>query len=48
MRAHLYEFRSATRKLICTCGWARVLKSTQAKVVLDAFSAHCKAATLAG
>lgn len=37
---HLYEFRSDKRKLTCSCGWARTLKSSDAKAVNAAVDLH--------
>ena len=40
MKIHMYEFRSANKKLKCSCGWERTLKSTDAKLIAKTFSAH--------
>ena len=42
MRVHLYEFRSDKRKLKCSCGWERTLKSTDSKIVTRTFNDHCQ------
>ena len=42
MRVHLYEFRSDKRKLKCSCGWERTLKSADSKVAARAFADHCQ------
>jgi len=42
MRIHLYEFRADDRKLKCTCGWERRLKSALPQLVLKTFAGHCR------
>ncbi len=46
MRAHLYEFRADKRKLTCTCGWERTLKSADSKLVTRTFADHCREAAI--
>jgi hypothetical protein len=41
MKLHLYEFRERERKLRCTCGWERTMKSKAPKLVSKKFSDHC-------
>ncbi len=36
----MYEFRSDKRKLTCSCGWERTIKSADAKLVLKTFADH--------
>ncbi|MBI2385169.1 MAG: hypothetical protein HYV14_04055 [Elusimicrobia bacterium] len=40
MKIHMYEFRSEKKKLKCSCGWERTLKSGDAKVIAKTFSDH--------
>lgn len=40
MKIHMYEFRAEKKKLKCSCGWERTLKTADAKVVAKAFSDH--------
>lgn len=42
MRIHLYEFRNDNRKLKCSCGWERTLKSAQPGLVYKTFTGHCQ------
>jgi len=40
VRVHLYEFRNDKKKLKCSCGWERTLKSSDPKTVLSKFDEH--------
>jgi len=40
MKIHMYEFRSEKKKLKCSCGWERTLKSADAKLISKTFSLH--------
>ncbi|UPT75583.1 MAG: hypothetical protein M0D55_07890 [Elusimicrobiota bacterium] len=40
MRMHVYEFRSEKKKLKCSCGWERTLKSSEDKLIRETFQAH--------
>lgn len=40
MRIHVYEFRSEKKKLSCSCGWERTLKSSEDKVIRETFQVH--------
>ena len=40
MKIHMYEFRSDKKKLKCSCGWERTLKSADSKVIEKTFSLH--------
>lgn len=44
MRVHLYEFRSQTRKLKCSCGWERTMKSGDMQEAAANFKVHQKQA----
>lgn len=46
MRMHLYEFRSDDKRLKCTCGWERVLKSAKPQLVAQVFASHCRSESL--
>jgi hypothetical protein len=48
VRAHLYEFRSANRKLSCVCGWERTMKTTDETKVKAIFNVHCAEMKAAG
>lgn len=37
----MYEFRSDKKKLKCSCGWERTLKTADSKVVQKTFADHC-------
>ena len=41
LKIHMYEFRSDKKKLKCSCGWERTLKSSDSKVVQKTFADHC-------
>ena len=41
MKIHLFEFRSAKKKLKCLCGWEMTLKSMDVKVAHEKFAEHC-------
>ncbi|MDX6769415.1 MAG: hypothetical protein SF051_07775 [Elusimicrobiota bacterium] len=45
MKAHLFEFRSDTRKLKCLCGWERTLKITDPEAAREKFEEHRAEAT---
>lgn len=36
----MYEFRSDKKKLKCSCGWERTLKSADMKLVAKTFDVH--------
>ena len=40
MKIHMYEFRSDKKKLKCSCGWERTLKSADAKLIAKTFTDH--------
>ena len=40
MRVHLYEFVAGTRKLKCSCGWERTMKTTDLPAMLKKFEEH--------
>lgn len=40
MKIHMYEFRSEKKKLKCSCGWERTLKTADVKLIAKTFSAH--------
>lgn len=40
MKIHMYEFRSEKKKLKCSCGWERTLKSGDAKLIAKTFNDH--------
>ncbi len=42
MKIHMYEFRSDKKKLKCSCGWERTLKSADAKLISKTFTIHCE------
>jgi len=42
MKIHMYEFRSDKKKLKCSCGWERTLKSADEKLIAKTFSLHCE------
>ncbi len=46
MRSHLYEVRFEKKKLTCLCGWERSLKTTDPRMVREAFAKHCLEAAL--
>lgn len=48
MKIHMYEFRSDKKKLKCSCGWERTLKTTDAKVISKTFSIHTADAAAKG
>ncbi|MDD5304130.1 MAG: hypothetical protein PHS14_13600 [Elusimicrobia bacterium] len=41
MKIHMYEFRAEKKKLKCSCGWERTLKSADSKLVSKTFTDHC-------
>ncbi len=40
MKIHMYEFRSDKKKLKCSCGWERTLKTADSKVIIKTFADH--------
>ena len=36
----MYEFRSDKKKLKCSCGWERTLKTADAKLIQKTFTVH--------
>ena len=40
MKIHMYEFRSEKKKLKCSCGWERTLKTGDVKLIAKTFTAH--------
>lgn len=48
MRVHLYEFRSDKRKLTCSCGWERTLKTVDPKAAASVFHEHREESERAG
>lgn len=40
MKIHMYEFRSDKKKLKCSCGWERTLKSADSKLIEKTFTDH--------
>ncbi len=48
MKIHMYEFRSDKKKLKCSCGWERTLKSADPKVISKTFKLHSADAAAKG
>jgi hypothetical protein len=40
MKYHMYEFRAEKKKLKCSCGWEKTLKTGDAKAMAKTFSDH--------
>ncbi|MBI3505194.1 MAG: hypothetical protein HY059_10150 [Proteobacteria bacterium] len=48
LRSHLYEFHAVKKKLKCTCGWERTLKSSDVDKAYARFSDHMADMALTG
>lgn len=40
LRIHLYEFVTKTKKLKCSCGWERTLKTVDPALIDKKFAEH--------
>ena len=40
MRSHLYEFRAETKKLKCSCGWEKTIKTDEVPSIQKTFAVH--------
>jgi hypothetical protein len=40
LKIHLYEFVSKTKKLKCSCGWERTLKTTNPVLIGKKYAEH--------